>query len=1136
MKYSNYTKLSNYYSVYDLKAESEGYWKCFVPNNQFNEFLHTAVESFRNEKPNSHKSLWILGTYGTGKSHAVSVLKHLFCDKNNDVSEYVEQSYKHDNAQLFSLVDDTIKNKRFFPVVLKSVEGVKDITTFSLAIERAVKKALNKSNIKISTKSGFENYAEHIENNPNINWDNIISNSPHLKDYVNNKKVLIKKLRDYDDTIFRYLEEALFYAQIPLINTTSSIEEWLIEVQNELRDKKIADGLLIIWDEFTSIMGLNIPGLLESLQTIAEATMRPSNDTYLILIGHPDSFDNIKPDAVRKTDDRFHVVRYKMESISAYHIMAMKLKVINEKAVEKLRSTLFQPCEELIIRFSEASNNQSQTLADINKLFPIHPYTAFLCTYCAQEVGSSSRSVFSFMMDNEDFKNFFEDEAKFKTKELITSDYLWDYFYETFRDDIKRYGVVTERFITNKASVESAGDNYYKVFKSILLLNALNNIAQNENVVPSEENIKNLFIGTPIYRKIDEILNFLNTNGIVQKSPLGIFSVQFSALPPQELERSINEQKLAFNTVAKILKYGNHGYNEIKSIFWGLIRERDIVVFSSEVNDPSFKANRLSNEFKDKRGYALHIAAIFAKNDSELIQIKDAIQNISKEEFFNNIIFVVFNKVMGDSNYKRFIEYLASMQVATSLNLSGQADTHKLNAFDIVSDWTRGVKQSPFTLYLRGDEITDSTQNLARCINSTISLKIFEKGAENLSQLRKSPTTFWEQKHAKSIVDTFLQYSTKEEIEPKLAGPASPARHLFSNDNGENIVNGNLELIENVNKNHPLIWVQEKVDEIFDKLRKGQQSFNLGDKLISLTSPPYGLYNNYANMAILAFAFRKYINDLYDVNGKPRDSKLLSDDVNEIFKAWINGNTSNKLTVRFGSKEEGILTKKLISCFKLNELSEYSDFSSLTDVRWGIGNFCKKKGYPLWALKYTNDSKNGIVEHISNIVKLCDDTTMNPSLVNTVLKGTEEFQYELYSLVSSEDSFKRGFDNFIKQIEAVFVKDDELGEVMSYLKSVLQGDFNLWTEEKVESQVKNWRLNKSRESTDRITTTSPNKPTDSIVEDDDNPGLSKTRIDKEELRAAVNSMLDTTVKEILCQIISNCDDDEVLEIIKRYVN
>ncbi len=1136
MKYSDYIKLSNFYSVYDLQAESEGYWKSFVANSQFNDLLETAVESFRNENQNRHKSLWILGTYGTGKSHAASVIKHLFCDNYSDVSEFVDQSYKNDNAQLYSQVDDTIQKRKFFPVVLKSVEGVKDITTFSLAIERAVKKALRKANISISTKSGFENYAEHIENNPNINWDTIISNSPHLKDYVNNKKALLKKLNDFDDTIFRCLEEALLKAHIPLINTTSSIEDWLVEVQNELRSKKIADGLLVIWDEFTAIMGLNIPGLLESIQNIAEATMRPENDTYLLLIGHPDSFDNVKPDALRKTDDRFHIIRYKMESISAYHIMAMKLKVENEKPLTKLRTEIFNPCESLITKFADTSNNQSQTLIDINKLFPIHPYTAFLCTYCAQEVGSSSRSVFNFMMDNDDFKNFFEDEAKFEKKELITADFLWDYFYETFRDDIKRYGVVTERFITSKSSLESAGDNYYKVFKSILLLNALNNIAQNENVVPSEENIKNLFLGTPLFGKIDEILNYINTNRIIQRSPMGIYSVQFSALPPQELEKFINEQKLAFNTVAKVLKYGNYGINEITKIFNGLIREKDIVIFSSEAIDPSFKVNRLSNEFKDKRGYALKIAALFAKNDNELVQIKESVLNVSQEELFRNIIFVVFNKAMGDTNYKRFIEYVASMQVSTSHNYSEQAETHKKYALECISDWIKGIRQSPYTLYIRGEELTDSTQNLVKGINSTISFRIFEKGAENLFQLRKAPGTFWEQKHAKSIVETFLQYSTKEEIEPKLMGPYSPARHLFSNDNGENIVDGNLEFIDNVSKNHPLIWVQEKVDEIFDKLRKGQQTFNLGDKLISLTQPPYGLYNNYANMAMLAFAFRKYINELYDANGKPRDAKLLSDDVVEIFKAWVADNSSNKLSVRFGSKEEGILSKKLISCFKLNELPDYNDFSSLTNVRWGIGAYCKKKGYPLWALKYTNNSKNGLVEHINNIIKLCDDTTMNPALINTLLKGTDDYQYELFSLINREDSFLCGFNNYIKQIEAVYVTDSEIEEVVTYLKSNLQGDINLWTEEKVENQVKNWRLNKTRVVPKNDNSeTSRNTSSNTANDNNDNYKPPSNRINKTELRNSIKSIPDSSAKEILYKIINDYDDDDILNIIKRYV-
>jgi hypothetical protein len=387
------------------------------------------------------------------------------------------------------------------------------------------------------------------------------------------------------------------------------------------------------------------------------------------------------------------------------------------------------------------------------------------------------------------------------------------------------------------------------------------------------------------------------------------------------------------------------------------------------------------------------------------------------------------------------------------------------------------------------------------------------------------------------MVEIFLQYLTKEDIEAKLIGPYSPARFLFSNDNGENIVDSNLEFLDDVNKNHPLIWVQEKLDEIFNKLRKGQQNFNLGDKLISLTEPPYGLFQNYANMAILSFSFRKYVNELYDSTGKPRDARLLSDDVTEVFTAWASGNSSNKLTFRFGSKEELSLSKKLVAVFKLQDLKEYNDFSSLTDVRWGIGKYCQKKGYPLWTLKYANDNQNGLVEHINDIIKLCDDTTMNPLLVKAVLKGIEEYQYELLPLINSDKSFSVGFDNFLKNIEAVFLKEGEIKEVTEYVKSVLPGDLKYWTEDDVKNQVKNWRLIKNREITNPDTPTPIAGNNTANSGKDTSSSASTNRQDtKAQLSRTVKSLLPTKAKDILEKIIDECDDDEFLNIIKRYVD
>ena len=90
MKYSDFITIRESKPAYNISNEEKGEWETFIPNAQFNEILRRVISAVRNNDQDAHKSFWIDGTYGTGKSHAAAVIKHLLCDNVEDIREYVD--------------------------------------------------------------------------------------------------------------------------------------------------------------------------------------------------------------------------------------------------------------------------------------------------------------------------------------------------------------------------------------------------------------------------------------------------------------------------------------------------------------------------------------------------------------------------------------------------------------------------------------------------------------------------------------------------------------------------------------------------------------------------------------------------------------------------------------------------------------------------------------------------------------------------------------------------------------------------------------------------------------------------------------------------------------------------------------
>ena len=1086
-KYSDAIKIRETKSAYSLQTEENNEWRNFIPNEQFNDILQKVIGSVSNKVVDEHRSFWLEGTYGTGKSHAAAVIKHLLCDPFEEIKDYIAEEY---GADKYTIIRESLyalrENIRLFPVTMNSTCSIANKEDVSLQIQLHVIKSLTDAGIEIAVKTDFDNYIDHINKNP-VLWDSIIEGDLELQSYAPDRKKLIKELKDSDGSsaILTLTKNALRKSKIHIMLDQENLCKWFFEVQNELAKSTEYKGIFLIWDEFTDVMDLEIgPIALGCLQELTEATMQSTSNSYIFQIAHPSALDKLNAEKRTRTTGRYHYMHYNMEPVSAFKIMSRKFMHEQDSSnpayalYHEMTDKYFAQMRDVYEKYASTSNNPMETLADLKALFPLHPATANMATYYAREVGSSSRSVFEFLGDNKAIRQFLDNEEYFSQGQMITADYLWDFVLDEFNKKTVKYGVVTERFNSYRLHVAKKGEIYLAVFKSILLLNAFNNLAANETVTPSEENIRNMYVGTPIDKDMDTILDWINSEGIVQRSPQGIYEIRFSALDTKEIEE-IKKQLLAndFKYTSQIIKFADIARDTVENKLKQINRPVAFDFYSEDINEYTL-LNRIQNGRKDAASYVVFLAFMMARSNNELAILKDIAQKASSEDRFKNVAFVVFDNVLDSMEYERFIEYQANATCSKKHGFAEQTKSHTDNAKAIVSDWIKDVLVGNCTVFIQGTSDPVSARLLPKIINTSISPKVFFNGPESVEIVRvRTSYTSWGLQFAKKIADMFLSFNTKDEIIQRCNAQEKIIPLLLQDS-----VDDNLKIKSDVAQNHPLNLVYKFVKSKIEHSDK-QNTFNLSDKFKELTLAPYGMYKSFASYGLLAYALRPYVDKVFDTNGKPINAQRMLEIIDLTFKIW-DGDVKhyNKVELKFETKEEGSIAKGLISMFQLGKLKDYKDVSSLTDARWALRNgFCPQVGFPLWAIKYCD--KLQALSCKDKISKLTDDIitiytevgTKNPALMVETDDLITEVKFEYMSLLNyeEENNFEIGFRHYLLTDSIVNLQESDYDAALKYIRQHMESVVGLWTEAAVIEQLKNWKL--SLLPTD---STSSNKPDD----------------------------------------------------------
>ena len=782
------------------------------------------------------------------------------------------------------------------------------------------------------------------------------------------------------------------------------------------------------------------------LQNIAEKSQK--NNVFLYLISHRTERTSVdaKGKDITKMSDRYDSVDYKMDEISTYLILRHTYSITDKGGLEIASWNLKHNIDKNVFDYLCESNSKEEK-DHIQNLFPLHPYTAFLCSKMANIMGSANRSVLKFMNDEKNgFACFINDSTNYDLKMMLTADWLWDFFYSEFVDDPLCAAFVNV-YNSNKDKVNQMGDDYLRVFKVILLLNALGMKFKGtpEKYAPNDKNLGYIFSADRCGEKMQGILDWLDESHIVARDILGEFKISVSTYNNAELTKEKMQVAVSFKDAVSILKYNDASKSEIGKIFLvgkTLMRKCEPQFYSCEESE-SVLRSRLKKYTSEKPNF-LHVALLFSITDEARDMMENRVKEFSEE--FSETLFVMPFEVFTESAKNHFIDTVARANVSRSHFNNDEASQLERAANEYVIKWKNRMTGGIYNLYYKGERFSDGIfGNIYSVINKRFSVLLFPNGMESVKAIHNNES-FFENRNYKKLALQMLQKRTRDEL-LKFNGAAVPAKFLFM-DGENNLVTDTCELTVTAKQGDSwLNTICQKVDELIENAKKKYTDrFSLSEILAPLMRPPYGMFPNHANYVALAFALRKHKDDLFNPStSQPVGDEKLTDMITALLQMWDGGisEPSNKLLLRFGSAEEKNLSKILGEVFCLQDVKgvNMADLKSLRYANWAITEFCKQIAkYPLWSLLYCSaiKEKPECEKALNDLIYLFSQDSYTLQKIKELYNEIKGEQIDLYKLLAKQSNYREGFVNFINSINNVDIKEewwDELEEELSHLQS-----------------------------------------------------------------------------------------------------
>lgn len=1075
-KYSTYIELSPHYeSVVDIKSELRhpDMWQEYIVHEDMKAAIEAICDSLKYEDEDKRRSFWIHGAYGTGKSYAAIVLKHLFEDSISNIRKFLSKQMLIPYRERFL----SIREKGDFLVIWKSQatdirSGIQLMMTMEDAIREKLKEKYGDS--AYYGRNSLIAAARNAVNDSSINWEELFMNPSYalfeeygsveqFKDEVANGSL---KAANVVARIYRDKGWGFF-------TSLQMFKDWVGDVVkgNHLEDT----GIVFIWDEFTSYLRNNPTD--DVLQPLSEFCKEEPFFMFLIVHRAPSWVSQIGEEVYEQIVHRYHSLDFHVSESAAYELIGSSIltRAGMDDQWNAIKDKLMKSISKNFADFDylDMSNKKER----LRQLCPLHPMTLSMLAIVAQNFGASQRTLFRFMKDPKEseqnvgfiyyINNFSPDDWRW-----LTPDFLWDYFF-TRESDVRNFSPEAksayQHYMTKR---EFISDDYHMhVFKAAMLLIAvmssgtvsnLYSQATQRKVSATSNTLYKCFAGQLTRDDVEMYLTDLEQIGVLRLDNMtngdkrlqipysgnaDVFDVRKDMLMKKYTRYELFKKNGVFakSIEAKVWDKNSASYGRMY-----------IAACDAGTNSINMRFGEVQAELK-KYPYKFGILVIAIAESSQFAAMQDKVKSLAAQDTTGRMAVILLKSPLTDEQLDRWFNAMTHSELAGEEGKSGDSDRYSEEASIIVEEWSETAKDDQL-MAVYGERVYPSeygTYYFAPKLEQDILFGSIFTAAPEL------------------VVTTHTAFN-KNQASTALAGIQKTTPEGKKNTQVQNIINGlkqagvwdteGLEALSHSAGNDGAAAIARIAGYILQRFSQGTQ-IKLDALWQELQEAPFGYYNNMTCGYILGFLLRYYVNSDFswnkgDNNPWPLTEQTLATMITSMCKDEV---VNNYLSP--GSEIWQKFKPYVQRVFKLQDNEAVNE----TEARKYMSKQCTEKaGAPFWVLKYVPEERYGgasakqaadeIIDLFCAFMNENGDQEQVMGNITVLFTGRVAVRKALTSLYFDQNTVYDAFGAFISakcpELQEMKVRIGlNSHDLFDAIHQMMQGQVSTWTEDQVEERL-----------------------------------------------------------------------------------